>query len=89
MNKVFPVLKALMKGIPVPYNGYVFRLDEDNELCTEGYRYENGELKPWDGILLKTDISLKNFIDMCKNMSDDEIFLLNANNVLNELNRKH
>lgn len=83
------VLDTLMRGYPIHYNDYVFRMSEDFELCTEGYEYKNGQVKPWNGILLKTHVTLKDFIDMCEKVPEEDIFIVNANKVLNNLNRKY
>jgi hypothetical protein len=80
LNKPLVVLKALLEGYPVEITPYVYRLDSDYELCIEGFNTSTRKVA-----LLKTHFSLRTFLELCNRLTDDEVFLIGANTVLNKV----
>lgn len=78
------VLKALMNGQKVKFKeeGFEHFLAQTEE---GSYRLMMNDKH---GNILGTHITLEQFIKMTSDMSDDQITILAANNVLNDINKK-
>lgn len=99
-DKSIIVLKSLLIGIPVEMNGYTYKLFKPEEeisfptvkaYCEDYFlaieykklsSYKKKEKK--ETVYIKSLISLQDFIILSENLSDDEIAIIAANNVLNE-----
>ena len=82
-NKPRIVLKTLMNGLPVEYNGQTYYMSEDYEICMEMDRFRNGEFigKYYAPI----DTSIGSFIKWTNKFTNDDIALLAANLTLNNI----
>jgi len=77
------VLKSLFAGIPVKVDNEDWYLSDDNNICVKRVQESAGEK---NDVYLKIDISLSSFINMCDKMSDDDVYIISSNKVLNEIN---
>jgi len=87
-NKLRIVLNALLDGVPIEHGGYTYVMDEDYNLCIESQRekIEHGKLVSKDTVYLKTDYTIKDFVNIVNTIDGDYLFLLACNNVLNDTN---
>lgn len=68
------VLAALFEGIPVSLNGKEYYMTQDNALGIKALTFNDSKEWVWNGEdLLEEDMSLKQFIKMCKELTDEEI----------------
>lgn len=86
-------LKTLLAGYVVTIKGQEYQLSEDNELCVKVTVYtstgtgtvrERHSSYRW----VATDFTLKQFINICYKIPDDDITIMVANKVLNETKRR-
>lgn len=73
-------------------NDMILTQDDQHHICYVMTRVKMGNKEKLfsepEEILIKSDLPLNAFIDLCNEFSEDELFLLNANLVLNQMNKK-
>lgn len=86
-DKAITVLRALDQGREVKIEGrrYVQAVDgHDNvHLCCMGVK-EDGRTGKTEDVLLIAEMAVGIFIEMCGRLTDDEVFLIGAETVLND-----
>jgi hypothetical protein len=76
------ILKSLLEGHPVKMGDYIYMLDDDQNLCVQGFEYNDKKELEWLGTLLKVDYTLGDFLRECDRLTFDEVFLIGANTAL-------
>lgn len=85
------VLAALLKGTEIEIDGHKYAMCENTEgkkflgvLCTKIELNSEKE----EPVYLPHDITLAGFIKTCDELSNDKIFEIGANSVLQDVNRR-
>ncbi len=90
VNKLITVLTALNTGRPIKIGEYTFKIGETiNGGFQPLIKFEvsNSEGKEWVEYMgYQGDI--KSFSELCNSLTDEEITLILAENVLNEINKR-
>lgn len=82
------VLRSLMIGVPVTIEGEEYWMDPESRkvaIRRELINTKTGETKE---VFICPDMSVGAFVKMCEKLSENEVFEIVGNIVLNESNRK-
>lgn len=84
INKPVVILKALMAGQRVEFpEGYGFGYEmHDGVLYHVLRRYKDFETKEYENFLGRSDMTVNQFINLCNELSDDEVMIIGAQTVL-------
>jgi hypothetical protein len=80
--KASVVLEALLLGATVKLDGESYVLDDNHALCIPAKKFTLGSKKPPEDCLLAVDMTLQEFLKACEKLTGEDVFLLNASNVL-------
>jgi len=72
-TNVIRILNALYAGFPIKIDGYDYYLGSNNMLGIKADRYIDNVKQPDDGTIQGVDWSLKDFLTVCEQMSEQEI----------------
>lgn len=84
-DKVQKFVKYLMDGQRIEIEGSIYALSSNNEI---GIVCLDENLNPTNKVLEISNAGFSFIVNLANKVSDDQYFLLGANNVLSNLNRK-
>lgn len=79
-NRILTVVKYLLAGNPLEFQGIPLYLSEDGRACWEVVVRSGNTTET---ALLPSDLTLNEFLAKCNEFSDDEIALMTANYAIN------
>ena len=83
IDKVCKILQYLYEGNTIKIDGYTYCMSENNEVGVMVY----DENMISNEKMLLVDYSLNDFIKICDKLSNEDIFILCANKVLQDHNK--
>ena len=86
--KTVKILQYLLEGQDIKIDQDRYAINEENEICIKG-TIQKGELDKVETIYLPIYMSLKDFIDLCDKISEEEYFFLTAKKVLSKPKKKY
>ena len=75
------VLGSLLRGQRVRIQDITYCMSDDFELCTVGFNFTTKQ----EAYIKVLADSLSSFCKFCESLPDEEVYLISANNVLQEM----
>lgn len=91
-NKTRVILDWFFMGGTVEYNGSIYQMSDDYDICVIGKKLTLGEGRTFDNdaetCLLRTWMSFQDFVQFCEKLTDEQINGIVANISLNKIKEK-